>query len=439
MGFWWRPLATLAVLLSVSLGITAAAGAAYGVLFFAAVLLLLYLAQVWNLRHLDLWLRNPALNDLPEGVGLWERVFTALYRLQRQQSRSQHQLVYALERFQSAASAIPDGVVLLNGADQIEWCNPVAEQHFDLDLTRDQNRQITYLLRSPPFVAYITAPQHSEPLIFKSPRNREMTLSVQLVPYGDAQKLLLSRDITQLERVETVRRDFIANVSHELRTPLTVVGGFVETMLDMEEDMDAEQRRDVLQLMQEQARRMQRLVEDLLTLSRLEGSQNPLHEEKVNMSRLLEALRSEALSLSAGRHEVRLEAALDKDVLGCENELHSAFGNLISNAVRYTPQGGTITLRWEERGGEGAFSVRDSGEGIAPEHLPRLTERFYRVDRSRSRETGGTGLGLSIVKHVLTRHQGRLEIESEPGKGSVFRVVLPAKRLLGDDAVSAAG
>ena len=430
MGFWWRPLAMLAALLGVSLGVMAAAGAVYGLLVFAALLLLLYLVQVWNLRHLDAWLGNPELNHLPDGIGLWERVFTALYRLQRRQSRSQDQLAHALERFRSAASAIPDGMVLLNASDQIEWCNPVAEQHFELDLAHDQNRQITYLVRSPPFVAYIGARQHSEPLVLKSPRNRETTLSVQIVPYGDAQKLLLSRDITQLERVETMRRDFIANVSHELRTPLTVVGGFVETLLDMDGEMDATERRGVLALMQEQAWRMQRLVEDLLTLSRLESPQNPLQEERVDMARLLQVLASEARSLSAGRHTVRLEVTCDKDLQGCENELHSAFGNLISNAVRYTPVGGAITLRWEERNGDGLFSVQDSGEGIAPAHIPRLTERFYRVDRSRSRETGGTGLGLSIVKHVLTRHQGYLEIESEVGHGSVFRAVLPARRLL---------
>ncbi len=428
IGFWWKPLLTLgaAALLATVLGLIF--GPLAAVSLFCLSLLVLYLVQLWNLRALDRWLRKPEEESLPDGVGLWEEVFANLYRLLKLQSRSQQQLVSALERLQNAARAIPDGVVVLNGQDQIDWCNPVAERHFDLDLARDRGRQIIYLMRQPAFVAYLAAHSHSEPLVMKCPRNRDNTLSVQLVPFGNDQKLLISRDITQLERVETMRRDFIANVSHELRTPLTVVGGFLETMIDVGE-MDEEQRRDYFRLMQDQTRRMQRLVEDLLTLSRLEGPQTTLAEEHVDMPRLMQLLHSDAVSLSGGRHRVTLEVVAPQGLTGSESELHSAFGNLISNAIRYTPEGGEIALRWEMRNGEGVFSVRDTGEGIEHQHIPRLTERFYRVDRSRSRETGGTGLGLSIVKHVLTRHQGKLEIDSEPGKGSTFRAVLPARRL----------
>lgn len=405
-------------------------GAAMALALFGGVVLALYLVQLWNLRALDRWLNRPEPDTLPGGIGLWEDVFANFYRLLRLQSRSQQQLVSALDRLQNAARAIPDGVVVLSGQDEIDWCNPMAERQFDLDLIRDRGRQITYLLRQPAFVAYLSAHSYSEPLVMKCPRNRDNTLSVQLVPFGDDQKLLISRDITQLERVDTMRRDFIANVSHELRTPLTVVGGFLETMIDLGE-MDEGQRLDYFRLMQDQTQRMQRLVEDLLTLSRLEGSQATLNEERVDMGRLMGLLHAEALSLSGGRHKVVLVLGpvAETGLTGCENELHSAFGNLISNAVRYTPEGGEITLSWEIRNGDGVFAVRDTGEGIEPQHIPRLTERFYRVDRSRSRETGGTGLGLSIVKHVLTRHQGRLEVESALGKGSVFRAVLPARRL----------
>lgn len=429
IGFWWKPLLTLgaAALLATVLGLVF--GPLAAVLLFCFSVLVLYLIQLWNLRALDRWLRKPEEESLPDGIGLWEEVFASLYRLLKLQSRSQQQLVSALERLQNAARAIPDGIVVLNDQDQIEWCNPVAERHFDLDLARDRGRQITYLMRQPAFVAYLTAHSYSEPLVMKCPRNRDNTLSVQLVPFGNDQKLLISRDITQLERVDTMRRDFIANVSHELRTPLTVVGGFLETMIDVSE-MDEEQRRDYFRLMQDQTRRMQRLIEDLLTLSRLEGPQNTLHEEKVDMPNLMRLLHSEATSLSGGRHRVVLETVAPHGLTGCESELHSAFGNLISNAIRYTPDGGEIALRWDIRNGEGVFSVRDTGEGVEHQHIPRLTERFYRVDRSRSRETGGTGLGLSIVKHVLTRHQGKLEVESELGKGSVFRAVLPARRLV---------
>jgi two-component system phosphate regulon sensor histidine kinase PhoR len=260
-------------------------------------------------------------------------------------------------------------------------------------------------------------------------------LSVQLVSFGDQAKLLLSRDVTELERVETMRRDFVANVSHELRTPLTVVIGFIETVLDM----GVVQERGVrpLNLAMNQALRMQRLVEDLLTLSRLESSQNRLQEELVDVRGLVQTLHQEALALSAGRHRVLL--AIDTDVQLCGNteELHSAFGNLVSNAITYTPPGGEIHLSWRLDAGQARFVVQDSGIGIEPKHLPRLTERFYRVDRSRSRETGGTGLGLAIVKHILARHGARLDISSDPGKGSRFAAVFPGERVrVGDGEVA---
>ncbi|MCW5604436.1 MAG: ATP-binding protein, partial [Burkholderiales bacterium] len=231
------------------------------------------------------------------------------------------------------------------------------------------------------------------------------------------------------ERVETMRRDFIANVSHELRTPLTVLGGFLETISDTG-TADRDLLRRSLPLMTDQARRMQRLVEDLLTLSRLESANNLLRDERIDVPALARGLHRDALALSSGRHRIGLALESDAWLSGSEEELRSAFSNLISNAIRYTPSGGEVVIRWESRDGEVVFTVRDSGIGIDPKHIPRLTERFYRVDRSRSRETGGTGLGLAIVKHVLSRHQGRLEVTSEPGRGSEFSAVFPAHRLL---------
>jgi len=239
----------------------------------------------------------------------------------------------------------------------------------------------------------------------------------------------VARDITELERVDAMRRDFIANVSHELRTPLTVVGGFVETLADAPELPAAESRR-YFDLMLDHTRRMQRLLDDLLTLSRLESADHALKDEPVNVPDLAQALKAEAESLSRGRHRVNLEVDSSTWLKGNLQEIRSALGNLVSNAVRYTPEGGEITLAWRVRNGEGVFAVTDSGEGIAAEHIPRLTERFYRVDRSRSRETGGTGLGLAIVKHVLTRHGARLDIQSIPGKGSTFAAIFPAQRLM---------
>jgi two-component system phosphate regulon sensor histidine kinase PhoR len=323
---------------------------------------------------------------------------------------------------------LPEGVVILGEADRIEWCNPQAEQHFGLDNQRDIGQQITYLARQPEFVQYLAKNNYTEPLVLRGTRHDGLVLSIKLIAYGGSKRLLISRDITHLERIETMRRDFVANVSHELRTPLTVVNGFVETMQDMP-TLENDMSRRALLLMGDQTKRMENLVNDLLTLSRLENEQNVLPEEKVDVPDLMRTLLEEGRSLSNGKHQLHLELASEARLGGCGNELHSAFGNLVTNAIRYTPQGGDIVLRWTEQpGGQMQFSVKDSGIGIAPQHISRLTERFYRVDRSRSRETGGTGLGLAIVKHIAIRHQAQLNITSEEGKGSTFSIVFPAKR-----------
>ena len=392
----------------------------------------LLVVAVHHARHVALlrsWLRDPVPETVPQGRGAWDRIFGELYRMLRQQRQSESKLTASLEDFQLAGAAMPDGLVILNAVDRIEWCNPRAEQHFGLDCTRDVGQSITFLVRQPQFVEYLQRQDYGEPLTLRQSRGADYILSVQLVPYGDRQKLVISRDVTDLERVETMRRDFIANVSHELRTPLTVLGGFLETISDAGA-AEGELLRRSLPLMTEQARRMQRLVEDLLTLSRLESSHNPVREEEVDVPNLARTLYHDALALSAGRHRVLLDLAGDEGLLAAEEELRSAFSNLISNAIRYTPERGELTIGWRRRGEEAVFSVRDTGIGIASQHIPRLTERFYRVDRSRSRETGGTGLGLAIVKHVLNRHQGRLEITSEPGHGSTFAAVFPAERVV---------
>ncbi|MEO1767885.1 phosphate regulon sensor histidine kinase PhoR [Thiobacter aerophilum] len=427
--FWSRALrapllyALAALLLWPLVGGTAAAfflvAACFGQLIY-------HLVQLNKLAH---WLKDPQLATVPQAGGSWGDLFAQLYQIVRRQSKSRHQLSEALARFRRAGEAMPDGVVILDELDEIEWFNPVAARQLGLNLETDAGRPITYLLRQTQFHEYLAAHNYSEPLILKSTRNPELTLSIQLVPFGAKQKLLIARDISRVEQLETVRRDFVANVSHELRTPLTVVGGFLETLLD-HADLSAEQRRHYLETMLDQTRRMQRLVDDLLTLSRLESAANPLQEAPVDVPGLIKRLLAEAQSLSRGRHQVRAEVTTDAWLMGSESELESAFGNLISNAVRYTPTGGEVVLRWETAAEGVCFSVRDSGIGIEPQHIPRLTERFYRVDRSRSRETGGTGLGLSIVKHVLTRHQGRLEIQSEVGKGSTFSACFPASRVI---------
>jgi two-component system phosphate regulon sensor histidine kinase PhoR len=297
----------------------------------------------------------------------------------------------------------------------------------------DAGQQITNLMRQPGFVDYLERKDFSEPIIIRTQTERgETALSVQLVPYGEREKLLMARDITGWERLETMRRDFVANVSHELRTPLTVVSGFLETLIDLDGSDSAMTRRS-LQLMSQQTERMTRLVEDLLTLSRLESTYNPPREDPVDIPELARSLYQDAQSLSSGRHQITLQLNTSSWIRGSAEELRSALGNLVSNAVRYTPDEGTIDIQWELSDGHLEFSVRDTGIGIESRHINRLTERFYRVDRSRSRETGGTGLGLAIVKHVLIRHQARLHIESEPGKGSKFSAIFPVDRTITRD------
>ncbi len=429
MGFWWRPLGLLAAVLLVAAMLWAASGASTALLFLAGFQAYVLLRRLWQEYRLSRWLEHPDEVSPPDAAGTWGDIFYRLERHQRRQNASHNQLTSALERFEHAAKAVPDGMVFLNHAEQIEWCNPASSHFLGLDSERDRGQFVRYLLRQANFLEFLDAADYSRRLVCKSPVNREISLSLQLVPFGESQKLLVARDITELERVDAMRRDFIANVSHELRTPLTVVGGFVETLADNPHLPEIDSRR-YFNLMQDHTRRMQRLLDDLLTLSRLESAEHGLNDEPVNVPDLLHTLESEAQSLSRGRHTITLQIDSPLWVRGSLQEIHSALGNLISNSIRYTPAGGAIRLSWSERNNEVVFAVTDTGEGIAAEHIPRLTERFYRVDHSRSRETGGTGLGLAIVKHVLTRHGARLDVQSIPGKGSTFAAVFPQSRAI---------
>jgi len=400
-------------------------GAAFAVLAVGALAVI-----GWHLLHLAglvRWAAGPFEAPVPEGRGNWALAYAALYRRVRLRNARQRDLRLALERFVSGAEALPEGVVVLDANDRIQWANPRAEAHLGIDLAQDLHAPIANLVRQPAFVQYVVSGDFREPVVIQSTREGATTLSIQIVPFGVEEKLLMSRDITRLEAVARVRRDFIANVSHELKTPLTVLAGFLETMAEMK--LEERQRQRYLALMTEQARNMQRLVDDLLTLSALESEQNVAGEAEFAIVPLLLELSADAKALSAGRHEITLTIGDAATLLGSRDELASAFGNLVSNAVRYTPDGGRVALDWRLTDTGGEFSVTDTGIGIAIEHIPRLTERFYRVDRSRSRATGGTGLGLAIVKHVLIRHQAELIIDSEPGQGSRFTVRLPPRRV----------
>jgi two-component system phosphate regulon sensor histidine kinase PhoR len=373
------------------------------------------------------WLRGDLGREAPRDRGFWGE---ASYRVER--ALRQRERAFALEQerfvqFMSAIEASPNGVLLLDAADQIQWLNPVAATHFGLDPSRDRLQRVTNLVRSPTFVAYLQAGVFDEPVVFATPGG-DSTLSVIVSLYGDGMRLVLSQDITERERTEAMRRDFVANVSHEIRTPLTVLAGFVETIASL--PLTEVERERVLALMTQQTARMTTLVEDLLTLAKLEGSPRPTCDRWTPVARLIAQVESEARGLSAGRHTFRFRVQGADELAGNESEWTSAIGNLVSNAVRYTPPGGAITLSWAHRGdGNAEIEVKDTGPGIAREHIGRLTERFYRVDGSRSRDTGGTGLGLSIVKHVVQRHGGELDIQSELGRGSTFRIVVPAARV----------
>jgi two-component system phosphate regulon sensor histidine kinase PhoR len=413
-----------------------------GVLVAASLWMVLDMARAGKFLS---WLRHdPSLEDGPN-AGLWGDITTRVRRMLRERERQTRESQARLHDFLSALQVSPNGVMLLDGEARIEWCNQTSAAHFGLDLQRDLMQTIGNLVREPGFAAYLATGDFGSSLTMPgrdtSP-SRPVTLSVQLHPYGDGRKLLLSRDITVLEQAEAMRRDFVANVSHEIRTPLTVLAGFVETLQTLR--LEESERQQYLALMAQQADRMQTLVNDLLTLSKLEGSPPPGVESQVAVPALMRQLEADALALSQVMgeasetdHQFVFDCEFDGFLAGTASELLSAMGNLVSNAVRYTPPGGHITVSVRQRADACVvFSVADTGPGIAAEHLGRLTERFYRVDRSRSRETGGTGLGLAIVKHVAQRHGANLSIESTVGKGSVFSLVFPPQRVVPAAAAS---
>ncbi|HEX7890393.1 MAG TPA: phosphate regulon sensor histidine kinase PhoR [Ramlibacter sp.] len=380
------------------------------------------------------WLREGDLRRPPALGGLWGE---ALDRVRRAVSVREKQVEDAelrLDDFLDAIRASPNGVVLLDPRGRIEWINDTAAAHFGFDRERDLQQHIVNLLRDPDFGAFYAGRTETDDVVIPAPgstASHPRRLSLRLHPYGEGRVLMLSRDVTAVEQADVMRRDFVANVSHEIRTPLTVLSGFVETLRSL--DLPQEDRARYLQMMAQQTQRMQTLVNDLLTLSRLEGSPLPGTGEWTPVASLLAQCEQEARALapSLGKSlELDFAPAAPAAVSGMASELQSAFSNLVSNAVRYTPTGGRIAVAAGlQADGRLHFSVHDTGPGIAPEHLPRLTERFYRVDRSRSRETGGTGLGLAIVKHVVQRHGGELRIDSTPGAGSTFSILLPAARV----------
>lgn len=417
---------------------TAPADGLVSLLLAGAVLALgaMLLRQLGQRRQLQRWLADPGQNEIPEGSGAWRDIFSLLQRWRKEDQRARKLLGGNLDRFHQAAQALPDGVILLDPEGHIVWLNRAAGEHFGLDPARDVGTVIGQLVRQSGFhelYAAFRAGETVKPVVMETAGSEpRRVLSLSLLSFADTGILLLSRDITEISRAEAVRRDFIANVSHELRTPLTVICGFLEHLTAGDAAAEASVKGS-LALMAGQARRMNRLVEDLLTLTRLENAAEPPRDDPVDVPELLEGLLAEARALSQGRHVIELGRVDPVGLRGSSGEVQSAFGNLVSNAIRYTPDGGRVGLSWVAEGDRLVFAVADSGIGIPPEHIPRLTERFYRVDKGRSANTGGTGLGLAIVKHVLARHQGTLGIKSAVGRGSTFSACFPAERKLALD------
>lgn len=418
------------------MGYPVAAGAAAA----SSAVLLLSVSDTLHGHALLDWLRNPESAG-PKLPGIWGELSHRVERLLRARDADIAHERGELQQFLSAIEASPNGVMLLDETDHLTWISPAAADHFGLNRHRDLQQRVTNLIRQPAFVQYLQAGDFGESVKCPLSRGGLSWLLIQIREFGEGRKVILSQDITERERADTMRRDFVANVSHEIRTPLTVLMGFIETLGAL--PLTEVERKRVISLMSEQADRMQSLVSDLLTLAQIEGSPRPASDRWVPVERLMQRVTNDAKGLSKDRHPIRMQPEpgdMEVEVSGVESEWLSAMGNLVSNAIRYTPAGQPIEITWRRLpDGSAEFSVQDHGIGISPEHLPRLTERFYRVDGSRSRDTGGTGLGLSIVKHVIQRHGGELKISSEQGKGSNFTLHIPAMRVrqaLVDTAVS---
>ena len=396
-----------------------------GILFLSIPLMYSYI----NLARLKKYIQNDSVENIPLPSGYWEEVYFGLQRLVKSLKQKIRNIEQQHDHFIEAFQASPNGIIMLDDGDHIEWCNSIAERFFGLNFKRDALQRINFLIRRPEFIQYLSRRSFDEPLLLeRMGPNGSLSLLIQAFPFGQKRHLLLIQNVTDLQKADAMRRDFVANVSHEMRTPITVLMGFLETVQSL--NLEKSQQHQYFEMMMSQAQRMKSLVEDLLTLANLESNALPASSNEVKVKTLMALLKNDAEALSQGRHAFSFEINSDGNLLGDEREILSAFSNLVSNAIRYTPDIGAINVRWSvNKEGQGEFSVTDTGPGIASEHLSRLTERFYRVDRSRSRDTGGTGLGLAIVKHIASRHQAQLLIESTPGKGSTFTLRFPKDRI----------
>jgi len=387
-----------------------------------------YLAwQLLNLFRVDWWLRHRSFSDPPDIGGTWGNAITQIVRLHRRKRFHKQRFIQLFRQIQRSTAALPDGVVILNAEHEIVWFNRMAALQLNLRRPADLGLRIDNLVRQPEFVQYLHGGQFANPVVLRMGTGEAVFLSLQFVPYGDGQLLLLIHDVSRQMQLEAMRKDFVANASHELRSPLTVISGYLET-LNQDPVLDPELQGPLAE-MRRQAERMTQIIRDLLELSRLESAEGEVQGEAIDVAALLATLRKDVLARPERPRDIRVRLDSDASLLGNESEIHSAFFNLVDNAAKYTPADGSVEMRWWIDDGGGHFTVTDTGIGILPEHIPRLTERFYRIDPARSRSTGGSGLGLAIVKHVLQRHGATLEVTSSPGDGSVFGCHFPRRRI----------
>ncbi|THB73017.1 MAG: phosphate regulon sensor histidine kinase PhoR [Gammaproteobacteria bacterium] len=407
------------IYLAVAVGI----GAFFGLEQLAAIIVLSIILIILFSRMyiLDRWLRTSRMTSPPEAPGIWGDILDQIHNLRQRDKKRAHNLSRIVKRFESSALALPDGVVGIDAEGEMEWWNETAALLLGLKRKQDKGQRIDNLIRNPEFVQFYRQTNHEKPIHIPSPVNNEIIMEIRVVDYGLKEQIIIVRDISDAIRTQQMRKDFVANVSHELRTPLTVLNGTTELLYDSAHALP-EQMGKPIELMNQQTKRMTSIVNDLLTLSRLETESSEAHFEDIKMKGFIETLQKEAKALSGdSKHEIICEIDAELHFKGNLHEITSCFTNLVSNAIRHTPKNGKIIIRWYKKEGDKCFEVQDNGFGIAPEHIPRLTERFYRVDAGRSRDTGGTGLGLSIVKRILIRHNATLEIESIEGAGSTFR------------------
>lgn len=396
------------------------------VIIVLATLIIFILIHIYWIYQLSNWVESPSLKNLPNGTGIWQNIFAKIYRAYRQQKKSKTQLTTTLDQFIQAAEAINDGIVGVNEDNEILWSNKKAQKMLNINPKKDYNQPINYIFRNSDLSNYLTKENYEDSINIHNTNNK-LDIEIKATFFSENHKLITCRDLTSLKKIQNLRKDFVSNFSHELKTPLTVISGFLETLEDRKK-IDVQSKK-IISLMSEQAHRMKKLIDDLLLLSNVESDYLHNRSEKIIMRDMFKKLKNEVSLIDQEQHKISYSLNNEINIYGSSTEIYSAFINLLTNAIRYTDKKGEITVSWNKINNDAIFQVADTGIGIPEKHLKRITERFYRVDEDRSRESGGTGLGLSIVKNVMNQHQGEIRVTSEVNFGSSFKLIFPSERI----------